>query len=55
MMTLSMQRKFTFNSLLEVIRGSKCCVIKVRQYSIVSMMNMLEVTLRNSAGKLNLR
>ena len=32
MMTLSMQRKFTFNSLLEVIRGSKCCVIKVRQY-----------------------
>ena len=32
MMTLSMQRKFTFNSLLEDIRGSWCCVIKVRQY-----------------------
>ena len=32
MMTLSKQRKFTFNSLLEDIRGSQCCVIKVRQY-----------------------
>ena len=32
MMTLSKQRKFTFNSLLEDIRGSKCCEIKVRQY-----------------------
>ena len=32
MMTLWKQRKFTFNSLLEDIRGSKCCVIKVRQY-----------------------
>ena len=32
MMTLSKQRRFTFNSLLEDIRGSKCCVIKVRQY-----------------------
>ena len=32
MMTLSKQRKFTFNSLLEDIRGSWCCVIKVRQY-----------------------
>ena len=32
MMTLSKQRKFTFNSPLEDIRGSKCCVIKVRQY-----------------------
>ena len=31
-MTISKQRKFTFNSLLENIRGSKCCVIKVRQY-----------------------
>ena len=33
MMTLSKQRKFTFNSLLEDIRGSQCCVIKVRQYT----------------------
>ena len=32
MMTLSKQRKFTFNSPLEDIRGSLCCVIKVRQY-----------------------
>ena len=32
MMTLSKQKKFTFNSLLEDIRGSKCCIIKVRQY-----------------------
>ena len=32
MMTLSKQRKFTFNSLLEDIRGSLCCVNKVRQY-----------------------
>ena len=31
MMTSSKQRKFTFNSLLEDTRGSKCCVIKVRQ------------------------
>ena len=36
MMALSKQRKFTFNSLLEDIRGSKCCVIKVRQYIIYS-------------------
>ena len=35
MMTLSKQRKFTFNSLLEDIRGSKCCVIKVRQYILI--------------------
>ena len=35
MMTLSKQRKFTFNSLLEDIRGSKCCEIKVRQYMII--------------------
>ena len=34
MMTLSKQRKFTNNSLLEDIRGSQCCVIKVRQYRI---------------------
>ena len=33
MMTLSKQRKFTFNSPLEDIRGSWCCVIKVRQYT----------------------
>ena len=33
MMTLLKQKQFTFNSLLEDIRGSKCCVIKVRQYS----------------------
>ena len=32
MMALSKQRKFTFNILLEDIRGSQCCVIKVRQY-----------------------
>ena len=32
MMTLSKQMKFTFNSLLEDLRGSQCCVIKVRQY-----------------------
>ena len=32
MVTLSKQSKFTFNSILEDIRGSKCCVIKVRQY-----------------------
>ena len=32
MMTLMTQRKFAFNSLLEDIRGSKSCVIKVRQY-----------------------
>ena len=31
MMTLSKQMKFTFNSLLEDIMGSKCSVIKVRQ------------------------
>ena len=36
MMTLSKQRKFTFNSPLEDIRGSKCCVIKVRQYSLIA-------------------
>ena len=35
MMTLSKQRKSTFNSLFEDIRGSKCCVIKVRQYILV--------------------
>ena len=32
MMTLSKQMKFKFNSLLEDVRGSLCCVIKVRQY-----------------------
>ena len=32
MMALSKQRKFTFNSLMGDIRGSKCCVIKVCQY-----------------------
>ena len=31
-MTLSKQRKFTFNCLFEDIKGSLCCVIKVRQY-----------------------
>ena len=31
-MTLSKQNNFIFNSLLEDIRGSKCCVFKVRQY-----------------------
>ena len=36
MVTLSKQRKFTFNSLLEDIRGCKCCVIKVRQYILMS-------------------
>ena len=34
MMALSRQRKFTLNSLLEDIRGSQCCVIKVRQYKL---------------------
>ena len=34
MMTLPNQMKFTFNSLLEDIRGSRCCVIKVCQYII---------------------
>ena len=33
-MTLSKQNNFIFNSLLEDIRGSKCCVFKVRQYII---------------------
>ena len=33
MMTSSKQRKFTFNCLLKDITGSKCCVIKVRQYT----------------------
>ena len=37
MMTLSKQRKFTFNSLLENIRESKCCVIKVRQYTCIGL------------------
>ena len=37
MMTLSKQRKFTFNRLLEDIRGSQCCVIKVRQYTILKV------------------
>ena len=32
MMTLSKQNDFTFTSLLEDIRGSKCCITKVRQY-----------------------
>ena len=32
MMTLSKQKNYTFTSLLEDIRGSKCCIIKVRQY-----------------------
>ena len=32
MVTLLKQTEFTFNSLLEDIGGSKCCVIKVRQY-----------------------
>ena len=41
MMTLSKQRKFTFNSLLENIRGSKCCVIKVRQYMFEKKFNGL--------------
>ena len=34
MMTLSKQKNFTFTSLLEDIRESKCCIIKVRQYTI---------------------
>ena len=37
MMTLSKQRKFTFNSLFKDMRGSKCCVIKVRQYTCCFM------------------
>ena len=32
-MTLSKQRKFTFICLLEDIKGSKCCIIKVCQYT----------------------
>ena len=45
MMTLSKQRKFTFNSLLEDIRGSKCCVIKVRQYIKAWMnLNFIKIT-----------
>ena len=40
MMTLSKQRKFTFNSLLEDIKGSKCCVIKVRQYIFCFALNV---------------
>ena len=40
MVTLSMQRKFTFNSLLGDIRGSWCCVIKVRQYIYVAKLKV---------------
>ena len=42
MMTLSKQRKFTFNSLLEYIRGSKCCIFKVRQYMSISVKRTVE-------------
>ena len=40
MMTLSKQRKFTFSSRLEDIRGRKCCVIKVRQYMYMKFTNI---------------
>ena len=36
MMTLSKQSKCTFNCLLEGIKGSKCCIIKVCQYILNS-------------------
>ena len=39
MMTLSKQKNFTFTSLLEDIRGSKCCIIKVRQYTRMKTIN----------------
>ena len=32
MITLSEQRKLTFNRLLKDIKGTRCCVFKVRQY-----------------------
>ena len=32
MMTLSKHRNLTLNCLLEDMKGSKCCVIKVHQY-----------------------
>ena len=41
MMTLSKQKNFTFTSLLEDIRGSKCCIIKVRQYIITAPRNAI--------------
>ena len=44
MMTSSKQMNFTFNSLLEDIRGSECCVIKVRQY--ISFSDLFSVCLR---------
>ena len=42
MMTLSKQRKFTFNSLLEDIRGSLCCVNKVRQYIYIYIVHPMQ-------------
>ena len=53
MMTLSKQRKFTFNSLLEDIRGNECCVIKVRQY-IFSSLTALKKNLMLTCHGLNL-
>ena len=38
MLTSSNQRKLTFNCLLKDIKGSKCCVFKVRQYSYMHYM-----------------
>ena len=43
MMTLSKQRMFTFKSLLEDIRGSLCCVNKVRQYILLTFTDYISL------------